>query len=369
MFVRTLLAVESSCDETSIAIVQAEYKPDATHCLPNRVKVLSHLVESQTVHLAFGGVVPEVAARDHLLKITPLAQQAFTEAKLTPDDLDGIAVTLGPGLIGALMVGTLFAQGLSLALNKPLLGVNHVDAHLAPALMLTQFNPKSDVGVWLEVHTPEFPTLALTVSGGHCHLSLLNSPYDRRVLGHTADDACGEAFDKVGKLLGLPYPGGPLIEKLALAASGTNPQFKFASTLADKSNRYGFSYSGLKTQVLDAVRRQLGHPQGRINGATLPDEVKANIAAAFQDAALGQLVDRLQNALHDFSDVRSIIVAGGVAANQAFRQKIAAATNLKVNFAPLSLCSDNATMIGLHATIPNVTLSSPHPFSRYNYLS
>ncbi len=367
MFTRTLLAVETSCDETSISIVQAEFDSFANTKPPQRIKVLAHIVESQTAHLAFGGVVPEVAARDHLLKITPLAQQAFLQTGLVPHDIDTVAVTLGPGLIGALMVGSLFAQGLSIALGKSLSGVNHVDAHLAPALLMNHFHPERDCGKWMDVQLPEFPALALTVSGGHCHLSLLNSPVDRVLLGHTADDACGEAFDKVAKLLGLPYPGGPDIEKLAATVDHENLKFKFASTLADKKNRYGFSYSGLKTQVLENVRRQLGFPQGRIQGAHLSQDVKSQIAAAFQDAAIGQLCDRLQNALQDFPDVKSVLIAGGVAANQIFRKKISETTVLPVRFAPMSLCSDNATMIALQALLPQSELKSPHPFSRYPY--
>jgi N6-L-threonylcarbamoyladenine synthase len=368
--IKTLLAVETSCDETSVAIVQAEFTQGSwQNTSPERIRVLSHVVESQTSHVVFGGVVPEVAARDHLLKMTPLALQAIAEAKVSADDLDGIAVTLGPGLIGALMVGTLFAQGLSTAINKPLVGINHVDAHLAPALMLQHFNTAEDVGQWLPVELPVFPALALTVSGGHCHLSLLRSENDRTLLGCTADDACGEAFDKVAKLLGLPYPGGPHLEKLAQSAEVNSAAFKFRTALADKSNRHGFSYSGLKTQVLDAVRKQLGHPMGKINGSSLPEDVKASIAQAFQQAALGQLLDRLQNAIEDHRDVRSILVAGGVAANKIFRSKLAEQTKLEVRFAPMSLCSDNATMIALHAFLPGMKLSSPHPFSRYQYSS
>jgi N6-L-threonylcarbamoyladenine synthase len=366
---KTILALESSCDETSVSVVQGRFASASANELPMSVRVLAHFVESQTVHLAFGGVVPEVAARDHLVKITPLATTCISHSGIAPDILDGIAVTLGPGLIGALMVGTLFAQGLALALNKPLLGINHVDAHLAPALLLNRFNPEADLQQWIKVANVEYPALALTVSGGHCHLSLLKSPVDRTILGYTADDACGEAFDKVAKLLGLPYPGGPHLEKLAHQSDAQNQSFKFTSTLADKTNRHGFSYSGLKTQVLDSVRRQLGHPQGRIDGSKLPSETKANIAAAFQDAAIGQLADRLQNALNDYPEVKSILVAGGVAANSVFREKINKFSPRQVRFAPLSLCSDNATMIGLHALLPGARLSAHHPFSRYSYPS
>lgn len=365
---RTLLAIETSCDETSVSIVRAEFLDPPESGIPRRVQVLAHIVESQTSHLAFGGVVPEVAARDHLLKITPLTHTALRQANLSAQSLDAIAVTLGPGLIGALMVGTLFAQGLSFALNKPLIGVNHVDAHLAPALLLSQFNPDVDVGRWIDTQPIEYPALALTVSGGHCHLSYLKSATDRLLLGHTADDACGEAFDKVAKLLGLPYPGGPHLEKLALKKSTLHPlRHKFPATLADKNNRFGFSYSGLKTQVLETIRKGLGYPQGRISGASLSEDEKSEIAAAFQDAAIGQLLDRLHNALNEYSDARTVVIAGGVAANQKFRKKLLETCPLNARFAPLSLCSDNATMIALHSFLPNAGLPSPHPFSRYNY--
>lgn len=368
MSIQTVFAVESSCDETSISIVQSEtLDQHSSEQFPTRLRVLAHIVESQTSHLVFGGVVPEVAARDHLLKITPLAREALAQAQIRANEVDAVAVTLGPGLIGALMVGAMFAQGLAKALNKPLLGINHVDAHLSPALLLESFYPRTDLGEWLEVSPIKFPALALTVSGGHCHLSLLKSPRERTLLGHTADDACGEAFDKVAKLLGLPYPGGPHLETLAAKANKESNPFKFRSVLADKNNRHGFSYSGLKTQVLDTVRKQLGYPTGRIQGHSLPDDVKQNIAAAFQDAAIGQLMDRLNNALRDFPDIRTVVVAGGVAANSEFRRRLAEQTQIQFRFAPMSLCSDNATMIALHALIPHSTLASPHPFSRYTY--
>jgi N6-L-threonylcarbamoyladenine synthase len=190
---------------------------------------------------------------------------------------------------------------------------------------------------------------------------------ERAVLGHTSDDACGEAFDKVGKMLGLPYPGGPQIERLAAKSQTGLSRFKFRSTLVDRENRYGFSFSGLKTQVLDAVRRELKHPTGKINGSTLDEATKADIADAFQHAAIGQLIDRIKNALSDHQGIRSIVVAGGVAANQSFRERIFEIPNLEIRFAPMSLCSDNATMIALHAFLPSTQLASPHPFSRYTY--
>jgi len=366
--VLTTLAIETSCDETSVSILQADFEQDNCKSgLPKAIKILAHVVESQTSHIEFGGVVPEVAARDHLLRITPLASEALSQAGLEVSQLDTVAVTLGPGLIGALMVGTLFAQGLAQALGKPLLGINHVDAHLAPALMLRDLSLPGQLREWLPVDLPPFPALALTVSGGHCHLSLLRSVSDRTVLGHTSDDACGEAFDKVGKMLGLPYPGGPHIERLAAKSQAGLSRFKFRSVLADRENRYGFSFSGLKTQVLDAVRRELGHPTGKINGSSLDESTKADIAAAFQHAAVGQLIDRVKNALTDHHDIRSLVVAGGVAANKSFRERICSLSKLEARFAPLCLCSDNATMIALHAFLPSTHLPSPHPFSRYSY--
>lgn len=368
MSILTLLAVETSCDETSLAVLQAEFESAPWgQGLPGTIRVLSHIVESQIVHVDFGGVVPEVAARDHLLKITPLIQKALADAQTGVESLDAIAVTLGPGLIGALMVGTLFAQGLSAATGKPIIGINHVDAHLAPALLLHSFDPITDQGRWLKVHTPQFPALALTVSGGHCHLSLLRTASDRILLGCTADDACGEAFDKVAKLIGLPYPGGPHLEKLAAQHKNSHSNLKYRDTLSDKTNRYGFSYSGLKTQVLDSVRKQMGYPSGKVSGSSLPEHVKAEIAFAFQEAAVGQLIDRLKNAIHDHQDARSVVIAGGVAANKVFRARLNSDVHLKTQFAPMSLCSDNATMIALHALLPGSALKSPHPFSRYPY--
>lgn len=368
MSVLTIIAIETSCDETSVSILQAQYTNGAYRTTPpDSVCVLAHIVESQTAHIDFGGVVPEVAARDHLSRITPLSDAALAHSGLSVDQIDAVAVTLGPGLIGALMVGALFAQGLATALKKPLIGVNHVDAHLAPALMLQEFNTTKHLGSWLRVQPPSFPALALTVSGGHCHMSLLNSFNERKVLGHTADDACGEAFDKVGKMLGLSYPGGPQIEKLAALCLAEPPRFRFRTTLSDRENRFGFSFSGLKTQVLDVVRKELGHPTGKIDGSSLNSDTKAEIASAFQTAAIGQLLDRIHNALSDHENIRSVLIAGGVAANSLFRKKIGEFVGVETRFAPLSLCSDNATMIALHAALPVLEPATVHPFSRYSY--
>lgn len=356
-----ILAIESSCDETAISIVEAKW---GNSKIPIELCVRAHIVESQNeIHQPFGGVVPEVAARDHLAKIHSLAQKALNEAQIDVHKLDAIAVTLGPGLIGALMVGVLFARGLALSLNKPLLGINHVDAHLDPTFLFHQFSPQNDLHQWLKVPERNWPALALTVSGGHCHLSQVNSPFDRVILGKTADDACGEAFDKVAKLLGLPYPGGPELEKLA--SKVTESRFKFPTILSDRSNRYGFSFSGVKTAVLEAVRKETTQHKGRVSGAMLPDDLKAELAFAFQEAALGQLIHRMQNAIADHPDFfKCALVAGGVAANQRFKELLNTLP-IPVFIAPLSLCSDNATMIATHAFLDWQDGFENHAFPRY----
>lgn len=357
--------METSCDETAVSIVEG--RGDFSHtqtrfsCLSD-VRVLSHVVESQTSHKPFGGVVPEVAARDHLAKIDEIARQALAQSGLKISDIDGVAVTYGPGLIGALMVGVLYAQGVAVGLGKPLFGVNHVDAHLAPALLLSSFNPAADVGCWLKTPSLEFPSLALTVSGGHCILSELRSPVDRSILGTTLDDACGEAFDKVAKLLGFDYPGGPEVEVRAKKVGKS--RYKFASTLQDKSLPTHFSFSGLKTAVLEVVRKETGTFRGKISGASLSDEIKNELCYAFQEAAVGQLADRMQNALSERPYIKRIFVAGGVAANARFRERFEQ-FGIPLHFAPLKLCSDNATMIALDALLRLNRGEDAKPFPRY----
>lgn len=333
---------------------------------PARIQVAAHVVESQIeAHRPFGGVVPEIAARDHLTRLDPIVRAAMEQAGIDASALSEIAVTLGPGLIGALMVGVLYGRGMALGLGIPLHGINHVDAHLAPTLLIESFSPVRDVGTWLQVTPPEFPALALTVSGGHCQMSLLRSPVERRILGKTRDDACGESFDKVAKLLGLPYPGGPEIEVLARQARGG--RFQFPMKLGPSLGPYEFSYSGLKTAVLDEVRKLAPGSSWRLSAAALADELKAELAHAFQEAAIGQLCLRLENALAgEAASVRSVLVAGGVAANAVFRTRLAeAAGSLPVRFAPLSLCSDNATMIGMQAYFQSADGWIQHPFPRY----
>lgn len=357
---KTILAIETSCDETGAALVRGRFRPGEGD-VPESVCVASQVVHSQIAsHQPFGGVVPEVAARDHLAKIAEVAEEAL--AALAPTEhLDAVAVTMGPGLIGALLVGILYARGFSIGRGIPLLAVNHVDAHLAPALLFENYS----VGSQVLVKSLQYPALALTVSGGHCHLSRLEGPHARVLLGRTVDDAAGEAFDKVAKVLGLVYPGGPQVERLAAQVSGA--RFSFPCTLTDKSNRLGFSFSGLKTAVLFAVKDLLGLKQipKSLSGASLPEDVKAELAWAFQEAALGQLRDRLVNALADSPiPIRSVAVAGGVAANSRFRAMMAE-LGLPVRFAPLALCSDNAAMIGLQALLEPREGLRMQPFTRY----
>ncbi len=361
-----ILAIESSCDETAISII--ETKKDDSLNKVTALKILAHEVESQHAsHAPFGGVVPEVAARDHLAKIYDITDCALKKANMSSNQITKIAVTMGPGLIGALMVGVLFARGLATALNVPLQAINHVDAHLAPALLLQQFSPLSDLNEWLTIQTISYPAIALTVSGGHCHLSYLENANIKKILGTTLDDACGEAFDKVAKLLGLEYPGGPLIEKLALAAEKTSYSdiYRFPHKIADKENRYAFSYSGLKTAVMEVIRKETGIKKGKITGKDLSLEKKQQIAYSFQIAALKQLFDRVANATLDFPEVKSILIAGGVAQNNKFRE-LFKSFKQQIIFAPPALCSDNATMIALQTIVSeNPDGFKTQPFPKY----
>ena len=412
-----VLALETSCDETAVAILSARGQFSSgkdgtpnhtnpqnsfgqgrrgrvrdvyTRCTqvsddePNEapthfqdwyhvhdLTVHAHEVHSQIpLHVPFGGVVPEVAARDHLAHLPHLVQRALQNAGMRGTDLGAVAVTLGPGLIGALMVGVLFGRGFAKGLGIPLWGVNHVDAHLSAALLLPLWS-KKDLGVAQE-HVPafEYPALGLTVSGGHCLLSHLDSPTARRVLGTTADDACGEAFDKVGKLMGLSYPAGAAVEAWAAQAPpGAAAPF---GTLQDAQNRTGFSFSGLKTAFL--LRWRAAEKQALAAGETeVPAAVRCGLAQAFQNAAIEQLLSRVKNALHDWrlyskSPYKTLFVAGGVAANAVFRERVKA-LDVVVSLAPPVLCSDNATMIGLHSLLSHHDAFVEHPFARYPFAS
>ncbi len=305
-----VLGIETSCDETAVAIVE------------DGVRVLASEVSSQiAIHAKFGGVIPEIAAREHLAAIYFLYEKAIEKSQIKESDIDLIAVTQGPGLIGALLVGISFARGLSDRLGKPIIPVNHVHAHVHGALLGIKDSVK-DV----------FPSYALVISGGHSHIYRMQSPVDYDLKLYTIDDACGECFDKVGKLMGLPYPGGPHIEKRAKA--GDSQKYPIPKVLADQSKQF-FSYSGLKTHMVSKLR-----------GKTLSEQEIADHSASFQREAFRQIVDKLEIELAgDPLPVASILIAGGVAANLTFRAMLAEKIKKPLLFPDLKFCSDNAAMI------------------------
>lgn len=313
-----ILGIESSCDETAAAVVQ-----------DGRV-LLSNVINSQIdIHALYGGVVPEVAARSHIEFINPVINQALADANTTWDDIDAIAVTYAPGLIGSLLVGTLAARTLAILKNKPLYPIHHVEAHV--------------YANFLNEKAPEFPMLALIVSGGHSQLVLFHDHGNYELLGQTQDDAVGEAFDKVAKIIGLPYPGGPSIAKAALAGDPTS----YKLPKAKLSGKYDFSFSGLKTATLRAVQHEVGvdftFPSHDLP-ARLNDVQRANFAASFQRVAVETLVDTAERAFRDYSP-KSVVIAGGVAANQELRRLLSERLPLQIDYAPMNLCTDNAAMI------------------------
>jgi len=342
-----ILGIETSCDETAAAVVQ-----------DGRV-LLSNVVNSQIdIHAIYGGVVPEVAARSHIEVINPVINQALTDAKLTWDDIDAIAVTYAPGLIGSLLIGTLAARTLAILKNKPLYPIHHVEAHVYANFLTEVGNRDSEIGnreqksvssdgnsplPISQPPTPSFPILALIVSGGHSQLVLFHDHGDYEMLGQTCDDAVGEAFDKVAKIIGLPYPGGPSIGKAAL--DGNPLAYKFPK--AKLSGKYDFSFSGLKTAVLRAVQHKVGvdtsFPSSSL-AERLNDVQRADFAASFQRTAIETLVDKTEQAFKDYSP-KSVVIAGGVAANQELRRILSERLPLHIDYAPMNLCTDNAAMV------------------------
>ena len=313
-----ILGIESSCDETAASVVE-----------DGRV-LLSNVVNSQIdIHALYGGVVPEVAARSHIEVVNPVINQALADANCSWDDIDAIAVTYAPGLIGSLLVGTLAARTLAVLKNKPLYPIHHVEAHV--------------YANFLNEQAPEFPMLALIVSGGHSQLVLFKDHGDYELLGQTQDDAVGEAFDKVAKILGLPYPGGPSIAKAAL--EGDPKRYKLPK--AQLKGAYDFSFSGLKTAVLRAVQHEVGvdftFPSGEL-AARLNDVQRNDFAASFQYTAISTLVDKAEKAFSDYAP-KSVVIAGGVAANQELRRQLSERLPLHIDYAPMQLCTDNAAMI------------------------
>ena len=327
-----LLAVESSCDETGIAVIDGGRR------------IRSNVVASQTaLHAASGGIVPEVAARAHLRWIVPVLEGALADAGVTIADVDGVAVTRGPGLAGSLLVGINFAKTLAWVHDKPLVGVNHLEGHLYAAWLT---DPGED-----DRPEPVFPLVALIVSGGHTFLVEMRDHLTYRLLGQTVDDAAGEAFDKVGRLLGLPYPGGPAVSRAADAATRHDARFPRA-WLGDT---FDFSFSGLKTaarRTIDDARREEGLPIGK-DAAAEPDARLSEAAVAelswgFQDAVVDVLVTKTIRAASG-AGARSIVLGGGVAANGALRSRLAGeaeALGLPLIVPRPALCTDNGAMIG-----------------------
>ena len=311
-----VLGVESSCDETALALVV------------DGQKVLSSKIASQVaLHAKFGGVVPEVAARAHLQALPLLWREMYEEAGIEPEQIDAIAVTRGPGLIGALLIGVAFARGLALQLGKPLIPVDHVHAHLHGALLGIPLGLNQEMNI--------FPSIALVVSGGHTHMYRMTSKMTFSLIGHSLDDACGECFDKVGKILGLPFPGGPWIEKFAV--SGDRTKYPMPKILGDAKNHL-FSYSGLKTHVLNLWRKLEASGEAS-------EQAKSDISASFQEEALGQIIRKLASAYELYPESKSMIIAGGVSANKKFRELMTHQFSLPVYFPEMKYCGDNAVMI------------------------
>ena len=315
-----VLGIETSCDETGVALYDSAIDEPAR-------ALLSHRLHTQAaMHEAYGGVVPELASRDHIRRLVPLVESVLADAGRTRDDLDAIAVTEGPGLVGALLVGVAFAHALAFALQVPIIGIHHLEGHLLSPLM-------SD-------DPPPFPFVALLVSGGHTQLMDVRGVGDYRMLGETVDDAAGEAFDKTAKLLGLPYPGGPALA--ALAASGDERAFALPRPMLH-SGDLDFSFSGLKTAVATAVAHSIR------DAGPLDDRTRANLAASFQRAAVDLLVAKSMAALRAAGSKR-LVVAGGVGANRLLRSDLAAATagrGARVYFPAMEWCTDNGAMIAL----------------------
>ncbi|MBI5357396.1 tRNA (adenosine(37)-N6)-threonylcarbamoyltransferase complex transferase subunit TsaD [Candidatus Saccharibacteria bacterium] len=379
-----ILGIESSCDETAAAVVE------------DGNKLLSNVVASSIdLHKQYGGVVPEIAARSHIESINPVIREALEQAKTDWENVDAIAVTYGPGLGGSLLVGVLAARTLAILKNKPLYAVNHVEAHVYANFLTSTSLP----GYKLPKKAPEFPCLALIVSGGHTQLVLFENHFKYQVLGKTLDDAVGEAFDKVAKIIGLPYPGGPNVEKAGEAGDpktynfpkprSTNQAAQIDAMQGSKEKRtnrtsgtesesrtqltqqsaissdgvsgsarqqvramsglgkYDFSYSGLKTAVLRAAQAEIGEDY-TFPSHMLPDRLseaqKANIAASFKHKAIEVLTDKTLLAFNEFAP-KSVVIAGGVAASKELRRQISDRLPMDVEYTDSKLCTDNAAMI------------------------
>jgi N6-L-threonylcarbamoyladenine synthase len=327
-----ILGIETSCDETAAAVIEDGFKMLSS--------VVSSSVDLQAV---YGGVVPEIAARSHIEVIIPVIEQALSDAGCTWDDIDAIAVTQGPGLIGSLLIGILTARTLAIAKNKPLFPVNHVLAHSYANFITDTPLP----GYLLADSPPEFPFISLVVSGGHSQLMLYKSHNNYNILGQTKDDAVGEAYDKVAKILGLPYPGGPSIDKVS--AKGNPDAVKLPIPKLD--NPYDFSFSGLKTATLRAAQQLAGQdytfPSYELPKA-LTDKQKADLAASFQKTAVKTLAEAASRAEAEFKP-EAVLLAGGVAANRSLRAELKNRLKSPLLCPDIKLCTDNAAMIAAAA--------------------
>ena len=311
-----ILAIESSCDDTSAAVLRGN-------------KVLSNIVASQKIHQKYGGVVPELASRAHQQNIIPVVSVALEDANIDKKDLSAVAFTRGPGLLGSLLVGTSFAKSLSMSLKVPLIEINHMQAHI-----LAHFINDDQMQV------PEFPFLALTISGGHTQLVLVKDYFDMEILGETLDDAVGEAFDKTAKILGLTYPGGPLIDKYA--KEGDASKFNFPIPKVDGLN---FSFSGLKTNILNFITKESRNDENFVR-----DHMN-DICASVQSTIVSILMQKVEMALAKY-EVKALAIGGGVAANSAIRSAVLNFKNthdVNVHIPKFEFCTDNAAMIGIAA--------------------
>ncbi|MFT6277469.1 MAG: N6-L-threonylcarbamoyladenine synthase [Flavobacteriales bacterium] len=308
-----LLAIESSCDDTSAAVLKG-------------AKVLSNVVATQAVHEQFGGVVPELASREHQKSIFPVVTVALEQAGISKSEIDAIAYTRGPGLLGSLHVGAAFAKSLSIGLQRPLLEVHHMHAHI-----LAHFIEDGN-------GFPQLPFLCLTVSGGHTQLVMVETPIKMSVIGHTLDDAAGEAFDKIAKIMGMPYPGGPLLDKLS--KEGNPDAFVFPKSKLEGLN---YSFSGLKTAVLYFLKKEMAKSSDFI------EKNKADLAASVQYTIVSTLMEKLDQAVKQ-TGVKTIALAGGVSANSGLREAVINYANKQgvvAHIPALEYCTDNAAMIGM----------------------
>lgn len=314
----TILAIESSCDETAASVCRDGH-------------ILSNIIFSQKIHELYGGVVPELASRAHLQAIVPVVEQALKKANVELKEIDAFAFTQSPGLIGALLVGTEFAKSLALAFDKPLIAVHHMQAHVL-ANLIQPIDEKTSV--------PKFPFLCLTVSGGHTQIVLCDSPLNQKVIGQTLDDAAGEAFDKSAKILGLPYPGGPLVDKYA--KQGNPGKYKFPEPKIDDLN---FSFSGLKTAFLYFIRDE------KIKNENFVEENLPDICASIQSRIISILLNKLKKASKQ-TGIKEICIAGGVSANSGLRntfEKMGKEEGWNTYIPKFEYCTDNAAMIAITA--------------------